>query len=267
MKNLLLLLFFLLLHYHGIAQQTKKMQWSYNVGLGTAVTPSYLGDDSYQVLIFPNFNASFGDKFSVSLLQGARYNLIKATNWRIGVVIKTNIGRYEDGTVPSSVSNIKTNDLIGLGDIDFTAEPGIVLEYTKKSITNKLEIRQGIGGHKGLVGELRSEYKNVYKLNKIHIYYSVGPDIKVSNSNFNNAFFGIDQEQSLNTDLEAYEAEQGLLSFGLGGTLIIPINQRLAYIALFRYNKLTDIASNSPLIRQHGSTHQGTMAFMLIYSF
>jgi len=267
MKNLLLLLLFLLIHYQGVAQQTKKLQWSYSVGLGTAVAPTYLGDDTYQLLIFPNFSASHGDKFSVSLLDGARYNLMKTDTWRIGAVIKPNIGRFEDGSVPSSVSNIKTNDLVGLGDVGFTTEPGFFLEYTKKSLANKLEVRQGIGGHTGWIGELRSEYKNAFKLNKSNIYYSVGPEIRISSSNFNNAFFGIDQEQSLNTDLEAYEAKPGLLSYGLSGTVIVPLNKRFAYIAFVRYNKLGDVASDSPLIRQEGSAHQRTMAFMLNYTF
>lgn len=265
MKNLYILIGMLFLYSQGLAQQTTEKQWSYSVGLGMVVTPSYLGDDESRLLVFPNFSVAYGDKFFASLLDGASYNLIKTNTWRIGPVLKSNIGRLEDGTLPSSVSGSKTSDLIGLGDIDPTLEPGFFIEYTKSSITSKIEFRQGIGGHRGLLGELRSEYRNTFRIKTKSIYYSIGPEVRISGSNFNNAFFGVDKEQSLNTDLPVYETKLGLLSYGLTGSLVVPINERLSAIAFFRYTKLGDVASDSHLIRAHGSPNQSTLAFMINY--
>lgn len=249
----------------SMGQQSSQTKWTYSVGLGMATTPSYLGDDEYQLLIFPHFGVKYGDKFFASFLEGVGYNLIKTNAWRIGPILKTNIGRFDDGTVPSSVTG-KTKDLVGLGDVGLTVESGAFIEYTKKSITTKLELRQGIGGHKGLIGEISTSYRGAFKLKKKVIYSVIGPEIRITGSNFNNAFFGINSAQSLNAELEVYQAKSGILSYGLSGSLIVPINEKLSIITLMRYSKLSKIASDSHLIQKSGSSHQYTFGFLLNYT-
>ena len=264
MKHTFLLLSLLFLHCRGLAQQSPESQWTYSVGLGMAITPSYLGDDKSRLLLFPNFSAAYGDKFSFSLLEGATYNLIKTDTWRLGPVLRTNIGRFEDGSLPSSIAG-NTRDLIGLGDIEASVEPGVFIEYTRHSIATKLEVRQGIGGHQGMLVELRSEYRSTLRLKTKTIYYALGPEIRVAGANFNNAFFGIDSQQSLNTDLDVYEARFGLLSYGISGSVMLPMNDRLSAITFLRFNRLGHEASDSRLIRDHGSPNQTTLVFMLNY--
>ncbi|OEK04617.1 hypothetical protein BFP71_14265 [Roseivirga misakiensis] len=247
-----------------MAQQKPKNQWTYSVGLGMAIIPSYLGDDESRILLFPNFTATDGNKFFFSLLEGASYHLINTNTWRMGPVLKSDIGRFEDGSLPSSITN-KTDDLIGFGDIDATIEPGVFIEYTKKSIATKLELRQGVGGHKGIIGELKSEYRGTLKSKLKSIYYSIGPELRFAGSNFNNTFFGINQEQSSNTDLAVFESESGLLSYGISGSIIFPINEKLSAITFLRYNRLGNVASDSHLIRQYGSSTQKTLVFMINY--
>lgn len=264
MKYTFLIISLLLLHGQGLAQQKPESQWTYSVGLGMAITPSYLGDDKPRLLLFPNFSAAYGDRFSFSLLEGASYNLIKTHAWRMGPVLKTNIGRFEDGSLPSSVAG-NTSDLRGLGDVDATIEPGVFMEYARYSVATRLEVRQGIGGHKGMIGELKSEFRSTLRLRAKTIYYALGPEIRMAGSNFNNAFFGIDAQQALDTDLEVYEAELGLLSYGISGSLQFPMNEKLSAITFLRYNRLGDVASDSHLIRKYGSLNQTTLVFMLNY--
>ena len=250
----------------AMGQKTDEKKWAYSVGLGMASAPSYIGDDEYQLLLLPNFSARYSDKFYFSLLEGIGYNVIRTGSWRIGAIIKNNIGRYEDGTVPFSISGNKTNDLNSLGDVEVTIEPGALVEFTKGWSVTKLEVRQGIGGHKGLIGEFSTQYRNSFKFNKKDIYYAVGPEVKFSDSRFNNAFFGISQEQSENADLQTYQADFGILSIGINGSFIIPINERLSTMAFVSYSRLSDTATDSSLIRKHGSAHQGALGFMLSYT-
>lgn len=249
----------------GQVEEAKK--WNYSVGVGMATTPSYLGDDEYQLLLFPNFRVTYSDKFFASLLEGIGYNVIKTNTWRMGPIVKTHIGRFEDGTVPSSISGNKTEDLLGLGDVGFTLETGGFIEYTKGFISTKLEIRQGIGGHQGMIGELKSEIKSSFRIRKKSIYYALGPEIRITDSRFNNAFFGINQDQSSTSDFEVYDAKFGLLSYGLSGSFLIPINKKLSTIGFLRYSRLGDVASDSQLVSQNGSVHQTTVGLMLNYSF
>ena len=253
------------LSHSSLGQQSDQNKWTYSIGLGMAATPSYLGDDEYQLLLFPYFGVKYGDKFFASFFEGIGYNLVKTNTWRVGPILKTNIGRFEDGTVPASITG-KTHDLTGLGDIGFTLETGAYVEYTNKSITTKLEFRQGIGGHKGLIGEISSNYRSAFKFNKKTIYYIVGPEIMITGDNFNNAFFGIDPEQSANTEFESYDVKAGLLSYGMRGSLVVPITKKLSTMALLRYSKLTSKVSDTQLIREAGSAHQSTIGFMVNYT-
>ena len=247
-----------------VGQTSDQERWTYSVGMGMATAPSYLGDDEYQLLLFPFFSARYGDKFFASFFEGVGYNLLHTNTWRVGPILKTNIGRFEDGTVPASITG-KTNDLTGLGDVGFTVEPGAFIEYTKASITTKFELRKGIGGHKGLIGNISTYYRSTFKLNEKVIYYAIGPDMRITGSNFNNAFFGINPEQSSKTELELYDAGSGVLWYGLSGSLIVPIDQKLSATALIRYSKLGKVASDAHLIRKSGSAHQSTIGFMVNY--
>lgn len=251
----------------SFGQSKADQEWSVAVGLGMAAIPSYPGDDTYQAVLIPSVQIQYGDRFFASLLEGVGYNVIHTDRWRIGPILKNHIGRYEDGTVPSSIIGDQTDDLIGLGDVGFTFEPGGFMEFTQKSIITKLEIRQGLGGHKGLIGELRTEYKGQFKLQKKRIYYRIGPEIRFANSRYHNAFFGIDAEQAANTDLDLYDAESGLLSYGLNSSLLVPINQKISILGFARYQRLGEILSDAPLLKRSGSSNQSAFGFLVQYTF
>ncbi|MEO1436624.1 MAG: MipA/OmpV family protein [Bacteroidota bacterium] len=260
-------LLFILFKTFSFGQTKRPSDWSVSAGMGLATLPSYPGDDQYQLVVVPSIRIQYSDRFFASILEGVGYNMVLTDHWRIGPILKNHIGRYEDGTVPSSIAGRKTTDLIGLGDIGFAAEPGAFIEFTQKAFITKLEIRQGLGGHQGLIGELRSAFQGRVKFNKSHLIYRAGPELRFANSTYQNAFFGINAEQAANTELAKYEAETGLLSYGLNGSIGVPIHQKLSMIAFARYQRLGVIASDSPLVQGFGSSNQSTFGMLLQYAF
>ena len=268
-KRLLLLSWCLamLWHFQTVkAQDSTPNEWTYSVGIGTAILPAYLGDDQYQAALFVNFSAQYGDWFSASLIDGIRYNYIKNERWALGPVLKFNIGRFEDGNIPSRIAGSTTTDLQGLGDIDFTVEPGVFAQLSSGSLIHKLEIRQGLGGHKGLIGEFKSEYRSRFQVGNKTIQYALGPELKMAGTNFNNAFFGISSSQAAQSDLGAYQAKAGLLSYGFNASLAIPVNTRISAMVLAGYSRLGEAAKDSNLISQFGSRNQANFGFLLNYS-
>ncbi len=268
-KRLLLLSWCLamLWHFQTVkAQDSTPNEWTYSVGIGTAILPAYLGDDQYQAALFVNFSAQYGDWFSASLIDGIRYNYIKNERWALGPVLKFNIGRFEDGNIPSRIAGSTTTDLQGLGDIDFTVEPGVFAQLSSGSLIHKLEIRQGLGGHKGLIGEFKSEYRSRFQVGNKSIQYALGPELKMAGTNFNNAFFGISSSQAAQSDLGAYQAKAGLLSYGFNASLAIPVNTRISAMVLAGYSRLGEAAKDSNLISQFGSRNQANFGFLLNYS-
>lgn len=259
----MLSLFFI--HQSATAQTPDTKQWNYIVGVGTAVLPAYLGDNDYQAALLVNFSANYADKFSASLLEGLRYNWVRKNHWQLGAVLKFNVGRFEEGSVPSRFLGNKTEDLKGLGDIDPSIEPGLFAAYTAGAITTKVEVRQGLGGHEGMLIELKSDIQRHIWLSGTKIQYAYGPELKWAGSNFNNAFFGIDEAQAQVTDLSVHQSKAGMLSYGINGSLQIPVGQKVFAQVFTSFSRLGKRATDSGLIINQGSNYQLITGFLFNY--
>jgi outer membrane scaffolding protein for murein synthesis (MipA/OmpV family) len=267
-RNLFAALFIALFLCHPcVSQEKPQNKWSYTLGLGMANVPSYLGDNDYQVILFPNFRVTYSDRIFASLLEGIGYHAVKGNSWSYGPIIKYNASRHENGAVSSKIEGDKSRERIHLDDVVFTIEPGVFFQYSIRSINTKLEVRQGIGGHKGLIGELKSDYRSIIQLFGRPFYYAIGPQIKIADTNFNASFFGINHKQALETDLGIYDPKFGILSYGLNGTLVVPLRRKLSMIAFAGYSRLGNVAAESDLIIEYGSVNQGSFGLILNYTF
>ena len=267
-RNILAALFITLFLWHPcVSQETAENRWSYSLGLGMANVPTYLGDNDYQVILFPNFRIAYSDRIFASLLEGIGFHAVKGNSWSYGPIIKYQASRYKYGSITSKVEVEKTKVLNNLEDVAFTVEPGVFFQYSNKLIHTKLEIRQGIGGHNGFIGELKSEYRSIFRLFGRSIFYAIGPQLKIADTDFNSAFFGIDQKQALETDLGIYEPKFGVLSYGLNGTLMVPLRRKFSMIAFAGYNRLGNVATESDLIIEYGSVNQSAFGLILYYTF
>ncbi|MFY0593545.1 MipA/OmpV family protein [Roseivirga sp.] len=247
-------------------QEKKVEQWSYSMGIGMAVVPSYLGDNNYQTVMFPNFTATYSDKFSASLFEGLRYKAFQFDAWSIGALMRFNIGRFEDGTLPGRVVGKNTSDLIGLGDIDFSVEPGVYVQYTHGSIVSNFNLRKGIGGHNGLIAEFSAQFVEKFQAFGKSIQYGAGPMMRMTNSEYNDTFFGVNQTQSQESNIAVYRPTSSALSIGFTGSILIPMSTRVSTSLYFNYNRLGDPIAKSNLLRSSGSRHQAVTGITFNYS-
>lgn len=202
----------------------KTTGWQFTVGPGAIYAPSYRGDDEYQVRIVPNVSIKYEDRFFASVREGIGYNVIRSEGWLAGPVAKYDFGREEDGSSTFAISGDDTNDLVGLGDVDGSIELGGFVKYTHNFWSGSLEVRQGVGGHEGLVGEIGVSYSRRLKLAGMPAMFSVGPKLVVASDNYNSAYFDVNAGQSARSGLAVYDAEGGLVSYGLQGSLGAGLN-------------------------------------------
>lgn len=243
-----------------------EQDWSYSIGVGAVYSPNYLGDDEGQASVIPNVHIEYKDKFFASLGEGIGYNVISNKNWKVGPIVKYDSGRDEEGSNLLGTGD-DTNDLIGLGDVDGSVEVGAYLEYTLGPITTKLEVRQGLGGHEGLVGEASIHYGGEANIYGQQLVYSIGPEIKYTDGNYNKAFFGVNATQSAASGLRQYDADDATVSYGIGGNLVIPHTQHVSTIIFADYTKLGNTIADSSLVTQRGSEDQAMFGIFLNYSF
>ncbi|MEM9438925.1 MAG: MipA/OmpV family protein [Pseudomonadota bacterium] len=240
--------------------------WGVSVSAGTILAPTYLGDDAYQLSAFPNIRVTYADRFFASL-EGIGYNVINDEGWRIGPIVKYNFGRDEDGDNPLAIAGDDTDDLDGLGDVDGTIEGGAFVEYEFEPFTAKVELRQGVNGHEGFIGNAEIEYGGSFSFADQMVIYSIGPQFTVVDNNYNDTFFGVDAGQSAASGLDEFDAEGGLLSYGVGGTLIVPVTDQVSTILFAEYDRLSGDAVDSSLVEDRGSENQGTVGLFISYQF
>jgi len=237
--------------------------WTVTVGLAPVYTPIFQGAKDYGFSVFPDLRLNHRDDFFASVPDGIGYNVINTGGWKAGPLVKLRFGRREvTGGSPFLISG-GTNALRGMGDVGLAAEPGAFAQYTVEKIRTRLELRQGIGGHQGTVGDLNVSYVD----RAGPLSYSLGPRLSYGGSDFMQTYFGIDATQSTRSGLAPYAAGGGITSYGIGGSAMMPFGDKFAMVLFAGYDRLGAPAGDSPLIRQRGDRNQISVGLGFGYRF
>lgn len=254
---------------NAIAQQAKSKRqfqndgWSVTAGVAPVYSPVFEGASDYGLSIFPDIRVKYGDDFFASVPDGIGYNLINKNGWKAGPIAKIRFGRDEEtGGSPFLITG-DSDALQGLGEVDTAGELGGFVQYFAHNIRTRAELRQGFGGHEGIVGDLSINYVDNYG----PLFYSFGPNATYANSDYINTYFGINNLQSINSGLANYSADSGINSYGISGSATMPINNKVAATLFSSYNRLGNEISNSPLVEERGSPNQFMVGLAFGYRF
>ncbi len=133
-------------------------QWDVRAGGGLLFAPSFLGSKDYQLLLLPNIEIAYGNVFEASVQRGLRYKVPLTSNIAVGLIAKLDFGREQDGSRTFRVAGKSSTALLGMGDVGATIEVGGVIELLQEPFTASVELRHGVNGNKGLIGEARINY-------------------------------------------------------------------------------------------------------------
>ena len=232
--------------------------WSLTVGAAAAVTPAWQGSRDMSVSLFPNLRLAYSDVLFASVVEGVGWNAINRDGWRAGPLVKVAFGRNEtNGGSPFLIAG-GSDALIGMGDVKAAAEVGGFVERqlgARRQWRVRGEVRRGFGGHEGVIADASVDYQ----LRFGRTIASVGPRITAATSAYTQTYFGIDAGQSLRTGLSRYDADGGIVSYGLGGVVIRPLDRRSVVTLFTGLNRLGAPAGDSPLIRERGRRTQVTL--------
>lgn len=232
--------------------------WSATVGVAPVMSPVWLGSRDMSLSLYPDLRINYGETLFASVPEGIGWNAVNADGWRAGPLAKVRFGRdEEEGGSPFRIAG-GSDDLLGMGDVSATAELGGFVEKrfgTRGPWRARLEARRGFGGHEGMIADASLTYQA--RIGRSIV--SGGPRATLASDDFTQTFFGIDAGQSSRTGLARYDADGGLLSFGLGGTVVRPLDRRSAVTLFTSLERLGDEAGDSPLIRERGRRTQFTI--------
>ena len=215
------------------------------IGLGAQALPKYPGADSYGISPMPIFGLRReGSPMPFSAQDdGAHIDLFSQN------------GRFNFG--PSFWFRAKRQQAdVGapVGDVGFTIEAGGFAEvYPLRNLRLRGNLRQGINGHKGLVGDLGADL--IVRDTNSYIF-SIGPRARWGDSDFTGAYFGVSPAAALASGLPAFRPRGGFYAVGAMAGLTYRLGHNWGLRSYLGYDRLVRDAADSPIVRNLGSRDQ-----------
>jgi outer membrane protein len=231
--------------------------WTVMVGVGGAYTPDFEGAKRSMLSPVPIF--AIRRAGSTEQFRGPRDS---------ASIALIDFGDLRAGPAGKLVSSRKADsysELNGLGDVSTAVELGGFVEYYPVDwFRTRGELRQGFGGHHGVVADLSADVI-VPIVQRFTI--SAGPRFTRESTQATSPYFGIDAVQAMATGLPVFDAKGGAHSVGAGTQVSYRIDPQWEVHAYVEYERLLGDAAKSPLVTIRGSPNQTTFGIGASYSF
>jgi MipA family protein len=238
-------------------QRAAPADWTIALSLEGRVMPAYEGAASSVLRAIPFVSARRAGtpRDFRSPRDGASVAILETGSFHLGPTIKAKFPRRE-----SDSPNLR-----GLGEVKWVLEAGLFAEYWPvRWLRTRAEVRQGFGGHRGLVGDMSADI--VYAASP-QLTLSGGPRLALATSPAVTPYFSVTAMQSLASGLPVYSASGGFGSYGVGAQARYEWSPRWATHFFVEYDRLAGSPANSPLVMQRGSPDQVQIGIGATYSF
>lgn len=236
------------------------------VGVAPVFGMAWQGSKDTALSIFPDLRVNYKDTLFLSVQDGLGWNAVNRDGWKAGPIVRSRFGRNEDdGGSPFLIAG-GSDALRGMGDVDIAGEAGAFVEKrlgARRQWRLRAEVRQGFGGHEGVVGDVLAQYSG----RSGKVMYAVGPRATFASGNFMRTYYGVDGAQAARTGLAVSRPDGGLVSYGLGANLIRPLDRKRAVAVFAGIDRLGGEPAGSSLIRERGQRTQFSVGLGYSYRF
>lgn len=237
------------------ASQEEAEPYRTRIGLGPQLVPSYPGSDRVSVRPLVDVARARGDKpFQFEAPdESFGFSVLKRGGFAVGPAIGFE-GRRDAGDVGASVPKV-----------GFTFELGGFVQYEfSDSFRVRTEVRKGLGGHRGWIGNVGADY---IARDRDAWLFSVGPRITVADDRYHRAYFGVSPATAAATGLAPFSAEGGVQAVGATAGFLRQLTPRWGLYSYAKYDRLVGDAGRSPVVRAFGSRNQLSGGLALTYTF
>lgn len=233
--------------------------YTVTIGIAPVVAPVWQGSRDHGLSIFLDLRLNYRDDVFFSIPDGLGWNAVNQDGWKLGPLAKLRFGRQENtGGSPFLITG-GSMALRGMGDVGRAGEFG---GFAQKNLVGgklrlRAEVRQGTGGHSGLVADTIIGWSDRKK--DASLLWNLSLRATWADSDYSNVYFGVTPGQAAAAGLPAFRTGSGLISAGAGAALTKPLGRfgENGALTLFTsYDRLGDVAADSPLIRQRGQRDQ-----------
>ena len=232
-----------------------KEDFRVRVGAGGQLKPKFIGSDEVRLLPL----------FDVDLARGDNPFAFEAPDDSFGVRLFSK-GGFALGPAVMIQSKRKESDVgTPVGKVDTTIEVGGFMDYElSDSFRLRADLRKGLGGPDGVIGSLAAD--SIWRDGDKYVF-SIGPRVVFSNARYQRAYFGVDADAALASELPEYRPDSGVHTVAAASGLSYQFNPKFGLFGYARYDRLVGDAANSPIIRELGSRNQLSAGIGLNYTF
>ncbi|MFZ9682395.1 MAG: MipA/OmpV family protein [Cephaloticoccus sp.] len=240
--------------------------WSFEVGGGILTAPAFPGADHQQVMLVPDVRAAYGERFSASIAQGARYTAWAAYGWAAGPLATVDFGRDADGDSPFRIAGDEATELTGIHEVDAAVQAGAFLRYETETWSAEAVLQRALGGHEGLVLDLSLDRSwRLTTAGGLPLIVGTGPRLRWASADYLEAYFGLTAADAAASGLSRFQPGAGLVSAGWGLQVVRPVSRRAAIIAFLAAERLLGDAADSPLVSRRGDANQLSAGIFFSY--
>lgn len=232
-----------------------KPDYNVLVGAGPRIAPTYPGSGKSEIGAFP----------AIEVWEAGTPFPAESADEGIGpVIFGKRLGTGAGVTFAIAPMRAR-DDVPGLDKVGFGVEAGgFVQTFLGQGLRLRGELRQAIGSHKGLVGDLMADA--VLRGPDDRFVITAGPRVRWGDAQYHRALFGIDAPAAIASGLPAYRPGGGIHAYGGQANAHLFLGPSLGLNAYGRYDRLVGDAADSPIVKQ-GSRNQLEGGLALTYRF
>ena len=237
-------------------QQPPPSAWNATLGAAAVVVPRYLGSDEYRVLPFPLAQVTYDSRVylgpSAGGGAGGAIGVYAIRTPRLGVAVEVGI----QDSRPES----RANALAGMADRDVVATAGASLTYRTGMVEWSAGATRGLNDGAGFLGTGRVSISQRFA----RLIAGVGVGATIADAKQMRRDFGVTQLEASRRQalidagdgrLQAedgitYRPDGGLRHVGASLSLTYLLSQRWSLVGFGGVDRLSDEASESPLVRR-----------------
>ncbi len=221
--------------------------WAGSVGLGVGRQPTYVGSPNERTTPVPLLSVRYHHPIHGTIAfnpRGLSWTSPEQASFRVGVIVGFDLGREARGV---GADPFVTGDdgLRGMGDIESTAEGGVLIGY--RLVT--LSVRKAIGdrGHAGLVADMSFDWSRDLS-EKIGL--SLGAGTRWADQKYQQAYFGVTPAQAAASRFSRFTPAEGFVQCNVNIGLEYRLTEAWSAQLGATYAQLIEEARSSPLAEE-----------------
>lgn len=225
------------------------------IGVGPQLVPSYPGADRVSIRPLIDVSRARGDDpFAFEAPdESSGFAVLRRGPVSIGPAI----GFEGDRTARDVGADLPR--------VGFTVEAGAFVQLQlAEPFRLRGEVRKGIGGHRGWIGNIGADY--VIRDGDRWLL-SAGPRVTLADARYHRAYFGVAPADAARSGLPAFDIGGGVQAVGLTTGLVRQFTPRWGIYSYAKYDRLVADAARSPVVRAFGSRDQLSGGVALTYTF